>query len=102
MVVGTVLPGPTVGTKCSRRLKVGRNPDELLMVSLQALVVQLLENKWGLLLRLHSDAQVSKSIKLCISSEYNVKKQVEILPEGGCLFIRPYGLFLSDSRFFGY
>jgi len=64
---------------CSRRLEVGRNPDELLVASLQASVDQLSENEWGLLLRLLFDAQVSKSIKFCISSEY-VKKQVEILP----------------------
>jgi len=45
MVVGTVLSGPTVGAKCSRRVEVDRNLDELLMASLQALVDQLLENE---------------------------------------------------------
>jgi len=99
--VETILSGPTVGAKCSRRLEVGRNSDELLMASLQALVDQLLENEWGLLLRLYSDAQVSKSIKFCISSEYNVKKQVEILPGGGRLFIRLHGLDLWTLAFSG-
>jgi len=86
---------------CSRRLEVGRNSNELLVASIQALVDQLPENEWGLLLRLHFDAQVSKRIKFCVYGECNVKKRVEILPGGGRLFIRPHGLGLWTLAFPG-
>jgi len=43
-------------------------------------------------MRLYSGAQVSKSTKYCVYSEYSAKMRVEILCVGGCLFISLFGL----------
>jgi len=59
-------------------VEVGRNLDELLVVSLQALVNQFSENEGG---SSCDDTPTLKSIRI----------RVQILPVSGCLFISLHG-----------
>ena len=68
------------------------NLGELLVVSLQILVIQPSENERSSSCRKYSDSQVSKRIKFYVYSEYSAKFRVEILPMNGYLFISIHGL----------
>ena len=68
------------------------NLSELLVVSLQILVIQPSGNERSSSCRKYSDAQVSKRIKFYVYSEYSAKFRVEILPMNGYLFISIHGL----------